>query len=295
MDPLSRRTRTIYLTVFALIFFVTIPIAIFYASGYRLSSLGDFWNFSVVSTGGIYVAVPQSEAVVSINGSEKGRSSLFTRNFYVGNLAPGSYAVHVAREGTYPWYRTLIVEPGIVTDVSALLAPQQIEPLRLIRGVATTTASTTRATTRAQYDAYLALFALATSTKPKMATSSEGVYGIAPDDSAAGMELYLEQGEVRLHYARATSTIPSSFCIRPSSCVTDMFIKKGKEKVISARFWGGGVVYATKESGVYLAEEDVRPTPLIIPLYPRPGADFRISNGSLIIKDGTSLYQIDSL
>lgn len=72
-----------------------------------------------------------------------------------------------------------------------------------------------------------------------------------------------------------------------------MFVKKGKEQVVSAQFWGGGVAYSTSESGVYLAEADVRPTPLIIPLYARRGADFRIANGTLIIKDGTSLYQID--
>lgn len=298
MDPLSRRTRIIYLSIFALLFVVTIPLAILYASGYKLSGLS---TFSFVPTGGIYVTVPLSDALVSINGKEEGTTSLFTKSFYVSNLAPGSYAVHVARESSYPWYRTLIVEPGIVTDVRALLAPQQIEPVKLIRGgAASSTASTTRGIARANYDAYLALFQPATTTKgtvlvggKRFATSSEGVFGPAPDDAQGGQELYIEGGTVRLHWAKSTSTIPSTFCMKPSSCAKDMFVKKGKEQVVSAQFWGGGVAYSTSESGVYLAEADVRQTPLIIPLYARRGADFRIANGTLIIKDGTSLYQID--
>jgi hypothetical protein len=249
----------------------------------------------------VYIAVPQSDAIVSINGKEEGTSSLFNRNFYINNLSPGSYAIHVARESSYPWYRTLIVEPGIVTDVRVLIAPQQIEPVRLIRGAASSTASTTRGIARGVYDGYLALFQSATTTPGVvringvwMATSSEGIFGPAAADTQAGEELYIEGGNVRLHWARSTSTIPSIFCTRPSICVKDILVKKGNDKVLSAAFWGAGVVYSTVESGVYLTEADIRPTPLVVPLYPRRGADFRTSGGSLVIKDGTSLYQIDS-
>ena len=293
MNPLPKRTRITYLGLFGVLSVVLIPLAIFYASGYRLDILS---GFSFTSTGGVYISVPLSDAHVSINGKEEGMTNLFSRSFYVDNLTPGSYAVHVARDGSYPWYRTLIVEPGLVTDVQALLAPQRVEPVRLIRSTASSTASTTRQVARVQYDAYLELFTHATTTRPStlplVSTSTPPVS--EPDDTQGGFELYLEGGAVRLHWARSTSSIPSALCVRPSSCVRDFLLKKGKEQVVYARFWGGGVVYTTRESGIYLAEIDVRPTPLTVPLYPRRNSDFRISGGELIIKDGTSLYQIDS-
>lgn len=293
MDPLSKRTRVTYLGLLGALSLVLIPLAILYASGYRLSSLTEF---SFVPTGGVYISVPVSDALVSINGKEEGITNLFTRSFYIDSLTPGSYAVHVAREGSYPWYRTLIVEPGIVTDVRALLAPQQIEPVRLIRSTASSTASTTRQVARVQYDAYLASFTEeATSTPVRLPTLlATTTTLVLPDDSQGGFELYLEGGGVRLHWSRSTSTIPSVLCVKPSLCVKDFALKKGKEEVVYARFWGSGIVYTTRESGVYLAEIDVRPTPLIIPLYPRRNSDFRVVNGALIIKEGTSLYQIDS-
>ncbi len=283
MKALSRRTRMVYLGVFIIIFFVSIPIAIFYAIGYRFSEFGG----SLVPTGGVYVSVPTSGATVSLNGEEKGTTGLFNRGFYIDNLSSGSYAVHVSRDGSYPWYRTLVVVSGIVTDVRALLVPQQIEPIRLVRGTTANTSSTTRAVLPTQYDANLALFSPAKTTKTATTTR------VLPDDTQGGFELFVSGGDAHVHWSQSTSTIPSVLCIKPLSCVHDLYLKKGKETITYARFWGGGVVYTTKESGIYLAEIDVRPTPLTVPLYLRPGAQFRLLGDSLLIKDASTLYQID--
>jgi len=294
MEPLSRRTRYFYLGLFVVLFVVLIPIAILYASGYRLGSLS---GFSLISTGGVYVVVPMSDAHVFLNGEEKGVSNIFNRTFYIDNLNAGSYAVHIAHEGSFPWYRTLVVESGIVTDVSALIIPQQIEPIRLMRASSTSTVSTTtKAISRAQFDAYMTSFIIATSTelKVKSTSTTTSIFDRQfPQDTKGGFELYVEDGNVRLHWGRATTSIPSALCITPRSCTHDIFIEKGKDTAIYARFWEGGIVYATNESGVYLSEIDVRPTSLVIPLYPRRNSEFRISSGSLIIKEGSALYQID--
>lgn len=284
MKALSRRTRMAYLGVFIVIFFVSIPLAILYATGYRISEFGG----SLVPTGGIYVSVPVSGATVSVNGEEKGTTGLFNRSFYIDNLSSGSYAVHVSRDGSYPWYRTLVVVSGIVTDVRALLVPQQIEPVKLVRSSSPTTSSTTRAVAPAQYDADLALFAPAKTIKTATTTA------VLPDDTRGSFELFVSGGDVYVHWAESTSTIPSVLCIKPLSCVRDLYLKKGKETVTYARFWGGGVVYATKESGIYLSEIDVRPTPLTVPLYLRAGAQFRLLGDSVLIKDAAALYQIDN-
>ncbi len=302
MDPLSARTRMRYFVLFIVFFIIVIPLAILYATGFRLGG-----GFSLVPTGGMYVSVPLSGAEVTLNGKALGQSSLFNRAFYEADLAPGSYVLNVSIDGYYPWYKTIVVEKYLVTDASALLVPQQLETFELVRG-ATTTSTTTLGVSRTTYDGYLEEFkSVATTsatTRQKVAdraglstTTDEelAVLGPLPDDAQGGSELYVENGNVRLHWARSTTTIPSNFCLTPSSCVRDITVEKGKETTTSARFYGGGIVYATKESGVYLIEGDIRPRPLLVSLFSRRGVDFRIIDGDLIVKDGTRLYQISGL
>lgn len=284
LKPLSRKTRRAYLGVFVFLFILCLPIAILYATGYRFQN-----GFSLVETGGVYISVGPSDASVSLNGKEIGVSGFLNHSFYVDNLAPGSYAVHVAREGDYPWYKTLIVEPRIVTDAQAFLVPSEFLVKKLVVSRAgSAQASTSVSTTRLEYDAFLLNFA-PTTTKQKSIVEDET---LIPDDTQGGENLYLEEGIVRLEWGRSTSTIPSSMCSTPSSCEKNVVIAKAKEKITRTNFYGGGVLYLVPSSGIFLAEIDIRPTPLVVPVYPRAGVDYRIINGRLIVKDGNSLYEI---
>lgn len=274
--------RLIYLAVSVTAFMLTVPVAVFYASGYRLE------DFALVETGGVYVAVSASDAVVSINGKEEGTTSLFTRSFYADNLKEDWYSVQVSRGGYYPWARKLKVETSIVTDVFVFLIPQTLS-IREIQ-VATENdefASTTRAVSQNEYNAFLKSFS-ATSTIPAVKPTATST----PVTSRAGVELFIEKGNLIARWSKDPKTIPSSFCVEPSSCVQEFFVEKGKETVKSAQFFLGGIVYATKEGGVFIAENDMRPVPLTVPVYSRPGADFRVVNGEIIVKDGKTLYEI---
>jgi len=283
MKPLSRRTRFVYLAVSVLAFLFTVPIAVFYASGFRFNGL------ALVETGGVYVSVPVSDATVFINGKEEGTSSLFTRSFYADDLIEGSYAVQVSREGYSPGVKKLTVEPRIVTDVAAFLIPQTLSIREIEIREGEETASTTRAVSRSEYNALLKAFTLSATSSSSRAELSATT---TPSDIQTGMELYIEGGNLIVRWMRDARSTPSSFCLKPSSCVQEFFIEKGRETVTAAEFFAGGVAYATKESGIFLAENDVRPVPLIVPLYSRPGAQFRIVNGSFIVKDGKTLYDI---
>lgn len=286
LKPLSKNTRRAYLAVFVFLFVVCLPFAILYATGYRFQN-----GFSLVETGGVYISVGPSDAVVSLNGNEIGVSGFLNHTFYVDNLAPGSYAVHVAREGDYPWYKTLIVEPRIVTDAQAFLVPNEFTIKKVIVGsVGTSVASTTVATTRLEYNTFLLEFA-PTTTKAKIPVGI-GDEVVVPADTQGGESIYIENGIVRLQWEKSTSTIPSSMCSTPSSCEKDVIIARAKEKISRANFYGGGVLYLVPSTGVFLAEVDVRPTPLVVPVYPRAGVDYRIINGRLIVKDGVSLYEV---
>ncbi len=296
MEPLSRSRRRIYLALCALLFVISIPLAILYASGYRFRS-----DLSLVATGGVYLNVPISDAVVSINGEEIGTTGLFSKNFYVDNLRPGSYAVHVALDGYYPWYKSLAVEKRVVTVAEAFLVPEHLPLVRLVRtNTPTTTASTSRAVSRLLYDSYIAEFA--TSTDPGeriLMVTNDCATGICistttvalPYDTEGGVDLYIEKGVAHLEWTRSTSTIPSAFCMTPSQCQKRIVVAEGKGALKHAVLFNGGVLYQS-QSGVFLTEADVRPTPLTVPIYPKAGADFRIIDGALLVKDADTLYEV---
>ena len=222
--------------------------------------------------------VPYADAVVSMNGEEVGTSGLLKRGFYLNSLAPGSYVMSVVREGTLPWYRTLVVEPEIVTDAEAFLLPEDIEVTYL--SLKTAVSTSTRTITRAEYDTYTKAFLV------PAATSTAG---------KSGESLIVEKGNVFVRLVDEAALPASNFCIRPSSCVREIPIEKGKQTAINAVYFGGGIVYVTKEGGVFISEADVRPTAVSAPLYSRRGADIRVVGGQLIVKDGSDLYQIDGL
>ncbi len=260
-------------------FFICLPVVMFYANGYRFKS-GE----GIVKTGSIIVSVSAADATVLLDGVEVGRSGFLRRNFYISNLTPGSYVIDVAREGDHAWRRTLVVEQEIVTDAQALLVSEEPEVVRLVD--ATKAASSTISIPHATYTAYLAAF-----NPPKKATTTPLV--VAPKMENETVEV--ENGNVVARWNNEEIIPPSHFCIRPSSCTNEVSVERGAAQATRAEFFDGGVVYTTKEGGVFLGEVDIRPAPLTVSIYAKRGADFRIVDGHLIIKDGTVLYEITGL
>src|SRR3989344_4006097 len=119
MQPFSRTKRRLYLFGFIVLFFCLFPIVILYATGYRFKA-----GLGFVHMGGIYVSVPYSDAHVLLDDREVGTSNILRHGFYIANLIPGVYTPRVVRQDSVSWVRTLVVEPQLVTDARALLAPQ---------------------------------------------------------------------------------------------------------------------------------------------------------------------------
>ncbi len=276
MEPLSHRTRISFLFILVALFAIILPFSALYASGYR------FKNFTLVETGGVYISAPTSDVAITINGEPVGVTSLFNKTFYINNLVPGSYVVQASLDGHYPWAKILTVEPRIVTDVSAFIVPQTLSVLEL--KVGTTTSATVVGVSALTLAEFKDAFRLPTTTPEVSATST-------PTDARDGMDLFVENGEVFIRWARDASSTPSLFCLHPSSCESELKIKKGKESAISAVFFGAGVLYRIN-SGIYYSEIESRPTPLTVPVYLRRGADFRVFDGRLIVKDGASFFEV---
>lgn len=268
MKPLSSRKRRLYVWLFVAIFFISVPLALLYAGGYRYKSGHGF-----VQTGGIFVSIPYSDAAVFLNGEERGRSNILNRNFYIDDLAAATYEANVIRQGMHPWTRILVVEPKLVTDVDVFLVPQTLN-------IAQVTASKTAASGTLQvspqvFADYLAAFkkASATTTTSRLGT------------------LQLEKGGVFLRWKKEEPVLPSIYCVRPSSCVNEVPVIGKEQGVSNAAFFSGVVAYTTRR-GIFIKEADIRPGPIIIPLYERSGADFRIIDGHFVIKDKERLYEI---
>lgn len=281
MQPLSKRRRRVYLYGLVAVFILCLPIVMFYANGYRFKS-----GIGFVRTGSVIVSISKSDALLSLNGEQIGTSGFLRHNFYVDNLAPGSYQVLVTREGDHPWHRTLIVEEELVTDAQAFLVPLEITSIRLIDAAkaASSTAATTT-TPHATYEKYRKAFL------PSNATSTPIVALHKPTSEI----IAVKSGDLSILWTDAQVIPPSRFCSGPSICAAEIPIENGKQTTINAEFFGGGVVYATKEGGVFLEEIDIRPEPLSVQLYPVRGADFRVVDGHLIVKDGSALYEITGL
>ena len=272
MKPLSPRKRRAYVWLFVALFFFSVPIALLYAGGYRYKP-----GFGLVETGGIFLSVPYSDATAYMNGKEVGRSSILNKNFYINDLAPSAYVLHVIRASSTPWYRTVVVEPKIVTEARATLVPEDIEIVRLVRG--TTSSPTSRAVTPRLYDTYRNAFNTA-------ATTTAGI------GSRSDVDIVIRKGDVFAVWTQPDKKPSDNFCESPSSCVQEFSIEHGKQTAISVGFFGSGVVYATREGGIFFSEVDVRPTPVTAPLYPYHDVDMRVVGGALIVKNGNTLYQV---
>lgn len=272
MQPLSRNKRRLYLYGLIALFFVCLPVALFFASGYSFRN-----GFGFIKTGGIFISVPYAGAIVSMNGEIVGTSGIVKRGFYIDKLMPSSYEILVTREGLRPWKKTLVVEGNLVSDAQALLISQEIIPVPLVFSAG---ASSTKLIARLQYDLYLSAFDV------PAATSTRGTFGES---------VFIERGNVFVRLSEDGALPSSNFCGRPSYCVREIPIENRKQTSVAASFFGGGVVYATKEGGVFIAEADVRPTSVVVPIYPQQGALFRIIDGVLIVKDGKKLYEIEGL
>ncbi len=271
MKPLSLRRRRMYLFVFGLVFFVSIPLLILYATGYRL---GDALN--LIRTGGLHISVPYSGAQVSIGDTITKETSVFQKNIFVQNLRPGSYEVKVEKEGLQSWTKRLVVFPQRVTEGYAFLLPQAIEPVSipefLVEGTSTSTSKKLEKK-NPEYATALSLFA----TTTKVATSSEFV------KTRRKLSVVNVEGVLHATWKGDIDSVPHYFC-QNESCNEEIILET-KTKVKTFDFFPGrdDLLVVALSQGVYAIEIDNRSTQNIQTIHEASGSDFRIRNDEIII------------
>ncbi len=229
--------------------------------------------------GGTHVSIPYEGASVFLNGEPLGETGILDHEFYIGNLAPSAYVLEVKKPEYKTWTRVVVVDPQVVTSVQALLIKEKPQltvltedEIRIVREVLT----------RQAQDSQAAII--------KNAKNSP--VADMPTDVSDDLGLFLEHGDVFVRFID-DKPLPAIFCGRPSFCNSEISIENGSNVSVGAFFYRGGVVYITKEGGVYFSEIDNRPVPVNALLFSALNADAFVADEDLMIKSGGAFYKAE--
>ena len=187
--PYKKRHRTFLFLIF--IFLVSLPFLYMYATGYRFDMTRPT---SIVSTGGMYIAVERAGSEIYIDGELVRETRTFKKAFYAQNIDVGTHRVHVQKEGYHTWVKEFPVSKKLVTEAEAFNLPL-VPHVRILSEwytatgspvvwtpllhasttqslVATTTKATTTLTKNDEYAALIHYFAT-TTEKVKKGTAEQ--------------------------------------------------------------------------------------------------------------------------
>lgn len=271
MKPLSLRRRRMYLLVFGVVFFISIPLLILYATGYRF---GDALN--LIRTGGLHISVPYSGAQVLIGDTIIKETSVFQKNIFVQNLRPGSYEVKVQKSGLQSWSKRLIVFPQRVTEGYAFLLPGEPKAIAIPEFLAKETATSTLKNIQKknpEYTSALSLFA----TTTKTATSSEFV------KTRRKLSVTNIEGTLHAVWEGDIDSVPHYFCVN-ESCKKEIILDTNSQ-VKSFDFFPGrdDLLVVALSRGIYVIEIDDRSAQNVQVILEVPQSDFRIRDDEVII------------
>jgi len=120
VKPLPYKTRQRTFGLLILIFCVSLPFLYLYATGYRFDLEKPT---SLVSTGGIYLAVDILGAEIYIDDELVRETRTFRKAFYAQSLDVGTHRVYVQKEGYHTWVKELPVSKRLVTEAEAFNLP----------------------------------------------------------------------------------------------------------------------------------------------------------------------------
>lgn len=121
VQPLPYAQRRFVFIASLVVFFVTVPLLVFYAVGYRFDFSGDIKN--IKSVGGMYVTSDIRDIKMFINDQPVDDMRIFQSAAYIQNLEAGMHQIHTQGEGVQTWVKELPVFPHFVTEVQSFNMP----------------------------------------------------------------------------------------------------------------------------------------------------------------------------
>jgi hypothetical protein len=126
---MTLRKRRLILVFASLVFLIVAPALLLYAYGYRLDS-----HFRISKTGGLYISSPVSGSEIFVENNFKKLTNILQPGLFLQNLSEGEYQILVAKEGYWPWLKTLNIKESQVAEARAFLISQNPEGKVLLRG-----------------------------------------------------------------------------------------------------------------------------------------------------------------
>jgi len=289
MNPLSKKKRRIYLVAFGIFFLLCIPILIFYATGYRITSA-----MNLIRTGGLYVSVPYSGSNVFLENRIVKQNGLFSKNIFVQNLRPNMYEVRVEKEGYQTWYKILHVFPKTVTEgypfllkSSSLLTliPEFPGPDDSLVATGTQIKTSTSTKQTDQYKEVATLFA------PVSATSTASTSAFKK--TRRNLLVENKKGILHVSWAEEKDSIPHYFC-ENEICKSEILINV-EATIKTFDFFPGRddlIIFST-QNGIFVVEIDDRSKQNINNILIGSSLDFRVKdNDTVYIKKDGSYFSV---
>lgn len=108
-------------------FYLLTAIFILAAPVLIISSLGYHVNLNTIrveKTGGIFVKSKTSVISLFLNGAFKKETSFFSGGALLTDIKPGTHILRIEKEHHQPWFKTITVDPMIVTELrNVILLP----------------------------------------------------------------------------------------------------------------------------------------------------------------------------
>jgi len=126
---MKKRTRNRIFWAAIILFFLIAPPVLFYASGWRITS-----DLSFKRVGGIFISAGTTGAEIYLDGELQKRTNILQQGLFVQGLTPEEVSIIVAKEGYWPWTKTLDIKESFVTEARAFLVSQDITGTAILEG-----------------------------------------------------------------------------------------------------------------------------------------------------------------
>ena len=267
--------RRIILALCVLLFVLSVPLAIFYALGYRWNSL-----FQLYQTGGLYISSPITSSTIYINEKAEAQTNIFQSGFLFQSLTPGKYKVTVAKDGYWPWSKTLAVKAQLVTEARAMLMAKNPDWKLILKENYTPLQAS-------KYNEILNIL-------KSPATTTD--YARLTANQKEKLLWNPKSKQIWVTWLADSDSLPYYFC-DDNSCKDNFLIFDSPAPIRNADFYPGrrDVVIIAMENGIFALEIDGRGGRNLQPIYKGKEPTFVTSPGenSIYILDEYVLIQIN--
>lgn len=272
-------------------FALAVPITLLYTAGYRIGP-----DLHLYKTGGLYISSPLSGSKIFINNKEEKETNILQNGLFAQSLRPGKYSIIVAKDGYWPWAKTLQVKAELVTESKAMLIPKNPEGKIVLKENYTPVEIT-------KYDEILQeLKKLNTplkTTGKNAATTEQIKTRYTRVTSNEKQELFLndKENKIEISWKGNKESLPYYFC-DDSGCHEKITIFQSKYKIRNADFHPirKDIIIIAIQEGIFALEIDGRGGRLIQPIYKGKAPIFTVIKGEnsvYVLEENNVLMKID--